>query len=270
MYEQRSWPVSESLTLPDLDPMSDRAVFRQIADHLRQAIERDQLREGDKVPSEAQLMQHYGVARMTIRNALQVLQSEGLTVAEHGRGVFVRSHPPVRRLASDRFARRHRDQGKAAFIAETEGAGGKPSVDSIEITEVKPSASVAELLNLGSKSRVISRSRRYLINGQPVETAVSYIPVEIAKGTQIMQPDSGPGGIYARIEETGYRLDRFVEEIRSRMPLRDEVRALKLAPGVPVFHLVRTAYATDGTPVEVCDTVMSSDAYVLSYELPAR
>ncbi|MEV4564885.1 GntR family transcriptional regulator [Nonomuraea sp. NPDC049419] len=262
--------MSESLTLPDLDPISDRAIFRQIADHLRQAIERGQLGEGDKVPSEAQLMQHYGVARMTIRNALQVLQSEGLTVAEHGRGVFVRSHPPVRRLASDRFARRHRDQGKAAFIAETEGAGGKPSVDSIEITEVEPSASVAELLNLGSKNRVISRSRRYLINGQPVETAVSYIPVEIAKGTQIMQPDSGPGGIYARIEEKGYRLDRFVEEIRSRMPLRDEVRALKLAPGVPVFHLVRTAYAIDGTPVEVCDTVMSSDAYVLSYELPAR
>ena len=54
------------------------------------------------------------------------------------------------------------------------------------------------------------------------------------------------------------------------MPLRDEARALKLAPGVPVFHLVRTAYAGRETPVEVCDTVMSSDAYVLAYELPAR
>ncbi|MGW3365277.1 GntR family transcriptional regulator [Streptosporangium canum] len=258
------------LPLPDLDPTSDRAVFRQIADHIRHAIEQGTLAEGDKVPSEAQLMQHYGVARMTIRNALQVLQGEGLTVAEHGRGVFVRSHPPVRRLASDRFARRHREQGKAAFIAETEGAGGKPTVDSIKITEERPSAEVAELLGITSEDHVIARSRRYLINGQPVETAVSYIPAEIARDTQIAQPDSGPGGIYARLEELGYRLDHFVEEIRSRMPLRDEVRALKLAPGVPVFHLVRTAYATDGRAVEVCDTVMSSDAYVLSYELPAR
>ena len=49
-----------------------------------------------------------------------------------------------------------------------------------------------------------------------------------------------------------------------------EARALRLAPGVPVFHLIRTAYDTEGRPVEVCDTVMSSDAYVLQYELPAR
>ncbi|MBB2742897.1 UNVERIFIED_ORG: GntR family transcriptional regulator [Microbispora rosea subsp. rosea] len=258
------------LPLPELDPNSDRAVFRQIADHIREAIERGTLHEGDKVPSEAQLMQHYGVARMTIRNALQVLQSEGLTVAEHGRGVFVRSRPPVRRLASDRFARRHREQGKAAFIAETEEAGGKPSVDSIEIREQPASPDVAERLGLADGASVVARSRRYLINGQPVETAVSYLPADIVKGTQIEQPDSGPGGIYARLEELGYRLDRFVEEIRSRMPLREEVRALRLAPGVPVFHLVRTAYAADGRAVEVCDTVMSSDAYVLSYELPAR
>ncbi|GAA3143264.1 GntR family transcriptional regulator [Planomonospora alba] len=258
------------LSLPDLDPISDRAVFRQIADHLRDAIERGKLHQGDKVPSETQLMQHYGVARMTIRNALQVLQSEGLTVAEHGRGVFVRSHPPVRRLASDRFARRHREQGKAAFIAETEGAGGKPSVDSIKITEENASPDVAERLKLTTEDCVIVRSRRYLINGRPVEIATSYIPAEIARGTQIAQPDSGPGGIYRRLEEMGFQLDHYMEEIRSRMPLRDEARALKLAPGVPVFHLIRTAYTTEGRAVEVCDTVMSSDAYVLSYELPAR
>lgn len=258
------------LPLPDLDPTSDRAVFRQIADHIRDAIEQGILTEGGKVPSEAQLMQHYGVARMTIRNALQVLQGEGLTVAEHGRGVFVRSHPPVRRLASDRFARHHREQGKAAFIAETEGVGGKPTVDSIKITEEAPSANVAALLGLSEDDRVIRRSRRYLINGQPVETAVSYIPTEIARGTRIAEPDSGPGGIYARLEELGHRLDHFREEIKSRMPLRDEMRALKLAPGIPVFHLIRTAYTTSGKAVEVCDTVMSSDAYVLSYELPAR
>ncbi len=258
------------LPLPDLDSTSDRAVFRQIADHIRDAIEQGILAEGAKVPSEAQLMQHYGVARMTIRNALQVVQGEGLTVAEHGRGVFVRSHPPVRRLASDRFARRHREQGKAAFIAETENVGGKPTVDSIKITEEAPPANVAALLGLSEDDRVIRRSRRYLIDGQPVETGVSYIPAEIARGTRIAEPDSGPGGIYARLEELGHRLDRFVEEIKSRMPVRDEMRALKLAPGVPVFHLVRTAYTSGGKAVEVCDTVMSSDAYVLSYELPAR
>jgi GntR family transcriptional regulator len=258
------------LALPELDPTSDRPVFKQIADHLREAIQRGDLPPGTKVPSESQLMAHYGVARMTLRNALQILQSEGLTVAEHGRGVFVRSRPPVRRLASDRFARRHRERGKAAFIAETEGTGGTPSVDSIQVSEIKASADVAERLGLATGESVIVRSRRYLVDGHPVETAVSYIPSEIARGTQIAQPDSGPGGIYARLEETGHRLDHFEEEIRCRMPLRQEAKVLRLAPGVPVFHLVRTAFAEDGKAVEICDTVMSSDVYVLTYQLSAR
>jgi GntR family transcriptional regulator len=54
------------------------------------------------------------------------------------------------------------------------------------------------------------------------------------------------------------------------MPLPEEVRVLHLSPGVPVFVLVRTAFDTEGTAVEVCDTVMAADQYVLSYELPAR
>ncbi|MFI6705358.1 GntR family transcriptional regulator [Nonomuraea sp. NPDC050478] len=245
-------------------------MFKQIADHLRDAIERGTLEPGAKVPSEAKLMAHYGVARMTIRNALQVLQAEGLTVAEHGRGVFVRSRPPVRRLAADRFARRHREEGKAAFIAETEGLGGEPSVDSLQISEAEPPAHVAERLGLGKRDKVLVRSRRYLINGHPVETAVSYLPASIARGTRIADPNTGPGGIYARLEEMGHRLDHFDEEVRSRMPMRAEVKALRLAPGTPVLHLVRTAYAEDGRAVEVCDTVMSSDAYVLSYQLPAH
>ncbi|MGW4799795.1 GntR family transcriptional regulator [Nonomuraea sp. NPDC004297] len=258
------------LALPSIDPASDRAVFKQISDHLRNVIESGRLAPGDKMPSESRLIAHYGVARMTIRQALRELQSEGLTVAEHGRGVFVRSRPPVRRLASDRFARRHRDQGKAAFIAETEGAGEEPSVDSIKIEEAEAPEGVRVRLGLAAGERVIVRSRRYLINGHPVETAVSFVPAEIARESPIATPDSGPGGIYARLEEMGYRLDHFDEEIRSRMPVQDETRALELSPGVPVFHLIRTAYAEGGRAVEVCDTVMSSDAYVLCYQLPAH
>ncbi len=39
-----------------IDPASDRAVYKQIADHLRDAIARSRLAEGDQLPSEAQLM----------------------------------------------------------------------------------------------------------------------------------------------------------------------------------------------------------------------
>jgi GntR family transcriptional regulator len=262
--------MSNQVLTEGLDPTSDRAVFRQIADHLRDAIVAGRLREGDQLPSETQLIDHYGVTRMTARQALGILKGEGLVVAEHGRGVFVRPRPRVRRLGSDRFARRHREEGKAAFLAEVEGVGAKPSVDQIKVTEERPPSTVAELLNLTSKDRVIVRRRRYLIDGHPVEFATSYIPSDIAKGTAIAEPNSGPGGIYARLEELGHRLDHYDEEIRARMPHPDEARTLVLPAGVPVFQLVRTAVDQDDRPVEVCDTVMSADAYVLDYRLPAR
>ncbi|MGW7514836.1 GntR family transcriptional regulator [Streptomyces sp. NPDC054796] len=251
-----------------LDPTSDRAVFRQIADQLREAIDKGRFGEGAKLPSEAELVEHFGVSRMTVRNSLAILQSEGLTSSEHGKGVFVRPRPPVRRLASDRFSRRHRERGKSAFTVEAETAGGKPEVDSLEVKEVKPSPDISA--RLGSARKVLARRRRYLLDSKPVEFAVSYLPLDIARGTQIAEPNPGPGGIYARLEELGHDLEHFDEEIRARMPAPDEAKFLRLAPGVPVFHLIRTAYDTEGRAVEVCDTVMSADAYVLAYQLPAN
>jgi DNA-binding GntR family transcriptional regulator len=73
--------TSEAVLTQAIDPGSDRPVYKQIADHLREAIARRELPEGEQLPSEAQLMEHYGVARMTIRNALRLLQDEGLTTA---------------------------------------------------------------------------------------------------------------------------------------------------------------------------------------------
>ncbi|MFF4653152.1 GntR family transcriptional regulator [Streptomyces sp. NPDC001380] len=254
-------------SIGSLDPMSDRAVFRQIADRIREAIDRGTFREGDKLPSETELIEYFGVSRMTVRNALQLLQGEGLVVSEHGRGVYVRPRPPVRRLASDRFARRHREQGKSAFIVEADAAGSHPTVDSLEVKEERPAPEVAT--RLGSPHRVLARRRRYLLDGRPVEFATSYLPLDIARDTPIAQPNPGPGGIYARLEELGHRLDHFEEEIRVRMPSPQEVKVLQLAAGIPVIHLVRTAFDSDGRAVEVCDTIMAADAYILSYRLPA-
>lgn len=262
--------MSTAVLTQAIDPASDRAVYKQIADHLRAAIAQGKVSEGDQLPSEAQLMTHYRVARMTARNALRVLQDEGLITAEHGRGVYVRARPPVRRLASDRFAQRHRKEGKAAFSIEAEQHGATPEVDNLSVTEGIPPPAVADRLGVDDASPVVVRSRRYLLDGRPVETAISYVPVDLARGTPISDPNPGPGGIYARLEEQGHTLERFTEEVTARMPTPQEVRLLALPPGVPVFRLIRTAYDVDGRAVEVCDTIMSADAYVLNYELPAH
>src|SRR5690349_20748407 len=95
------------MTMPRLgtiDLHSDRPVYKQIADQLRDAIEGGQLGPGDRLPSEAHLMQHYGVARATARQATGVLQHEGLAVAEHGRGVFVTAATATPSMADMTFS----------------------------------------------------------------------------------------------------------------------------------------------------------------------
>ncbi|OOK84664.1 UTRA domain protein [Mycobacterium kansasii] len=145
----------------------------------------------------------------------------------------MRPAPPIRRLASDRFARQHRAGGKAAFTVEAEKSGYMPQVDNITVTREKPNPTVAERLRLTPDNDVVIRSRRYLADGRPVETAISYIPAAFAEGTKIEQTDTGPGGIYARLEEAGHTLARFTEEVGARMPTPEERRALQLPAGRP-------------------------------------
>lgn len=256
------------MQLGRIDRLNDRPPYRQIADHLRAAIDTGELEPGDQLPSEAELKDHYGVARMTARQAIQELRTEGRVVAEQGRGVFVRQPPPVRRLASDRFSREHRMAGHAAFLAEAERTGFQPRVDQIEVTRVTAPDFVHDRLRL-EEPLVLSRSRRYSADDRPVELAVSYVPLALAEGSAITEIETGPGGVYARLEDAGHTLDRFVEEVTARMPTAEERHRLELQAGVPVIIVIRTAYDTAGSPVEVCHTVKSAPAYVLEYEIKA-
>jgi DNA-binding GntR family transcriptional regulator len=68
-----------------------RPAYLQIAEDLRRAIQRGDMKPGSQLPSTTELIEDYGVARMTVRNALRLLRDEGLVVARQGKGVFVRS-----------------------------------------------------------------------------------------------------------------------------------------------------------------------------------
>lgn len=255
------------MRLGELDRGSDTPPYRQIAELLRAAITDGTFAPGDKLPSEAELMTHFDVARMTVRQAIAELKGQGIAHSEHGRGVFVRARPPVRRQASERFARRHRVAGKAAFLAEASELG-QPSVDELTVSEVEADEDVRQRLSLRRGSRIVIRQRRYLIDGDPVELATTAIPAKIARGTAMAEQDTGPGGVYARIEEAGLMLTRFTEEVTARMPSPSERRRLRLDQGTPVLVVTRIAYTGD-TPVETTETIKAAPRFVLEYSFPA-
>jgi len=73
-----------------LDPEDPRPPYQQVANSLRAAILTRKFAPGDKLPSQQQLAVHYGVARMTIQQALRILREESLILSRSGSGVFVR------------------------------------------------------------------------------------------------------------------------------------------------------------------------------------
>ena len=85
-------------TITDLPPHSlfaDSPVprYAQLADVLRGRIARGQWRTGDQVPTLDELTQEFEVARVTVRQAIELLEREGLLSAQQGRGTFVTAAP---------------------------------------------------------------------------------------------------------------------------------------------------------------------------------
>jgi len=73
-----------------LDLDDPRPPYLQVAAALRAAILTRKVEPGERLPSQAELAQRYGVARMTIQQALRVLKDEGLVSSRQGSGMFVR------------------------------------------------------------------------------------------------------------------------------------------------------------------------------------
>ena len=61
----------------------------QMADDLRDRLAKQEWRQGDQLPTEADLVGEYGVSRPTVRQALKTLENQGLIIIKRGRGSFV-------------------------------------------------------------------------------------------------------------------------------------------------------------------------------------
>lgn len=241
--------------------------YQHIAAALKAAIEAGEYGPGDRLPGENDLMATYGVARMTARQALGVLQAEGLTEARKGAGVFVREFRVIRRRGVQRLAAEVWGEGRSIWAADTENR--EPEVEFIGVGEETVPDAVAAVLGLEAGTPACVRRRRFLLDGKPVMVATSYLDAALVAGTPIAEPDSGPGGIYARLAELGQRPVRFREEVRSRMPAQTEAEQLRLTAGTPVVLICRTALTADGRVVEVNEMVLDASAYVLEYEFDA-
>lgn len=77
------------MTVPPWQPVPDRLLYEQVAEHLAARMDAGELQPGRRLPPERDLAEEYGVAYHTIRNATKMLREQGRIVTIHGRGTFV-------------------------------------------------------------------------------------------------------------------------------------------------------------------------------------
>jgi GntR family transcriptional regulator len=242
--------------------------YQRIADELKAAIESGEYGPGDRIPGENDLMERHKVARMTARQALGVLRSEGLIETRMGAGVFVRDFRPIRRRSAERLSERIWGAGRSVWAAETEGR--ELVVDVVSVAEEVAPEGIAQVLGLAEGATACVRRRRFVLDGRPVMVATSYLDAALVAGTAITHKDTGPGGIYARLDEMGHKPVSFREEIhRSRPPTAADREYLRLAQDAAVILIRRTARTAEGRAVEVNDMILDASAYILEYDIDA-
>jgi GntR family transcriptional regulator len=244
-----------------------RPKYQRIADTLREAIRSGEYGPGDRLPGENDLMAAHGVARMTARQALSVLRDEGVAEARKGAGVFVREFRPLRRRGIQRLAQQQWGNGRSIWSTDIENRS--LDVDQVTVSEEAAPDSVAAVLDLADEETVRVRRRRFVLDGKPVLLATSYLPASLVAGSAITQEDTGPGGMYARLAELGYKPVHFREEVRSRMPSQDEATQLAMSAGTPVILVCRTAFTAEGRPVEINEMTLDAASYILEYDFDA-
>ena len=239
----------------------------QIASDLRARIEQGEYPPGGRLPSEDDLASRYHVNRRTINSAVLLLRAEGIVRTERGRGTVVTEIPAITRHAMTRYTQQARERtgGRGAFDSEIRAMGLEPRTD-VEVSTVPAPAEVAEGLRMEPGQQVVVRKRRMYADGVPVQLAISYIPADIAAGTRIAEPDTGPGGVISRFAELGHAQARITETVRWRPPRAEEREFLRLDKGQAVAEIWHTGWTADGRPVEVCVHVVPAWQWRLSYE----
>ncbi|GLF94325.1 UTRA domain-containing protein [Streptomyces yaizuensis] len=170
---------------------------------------------------------------------------------------------PVRRHGITRLAADGWRGGRSVWESEAEGR--ELVVDQLVVGEETAGERIAGVLGIEPGAALCLRSRRYVLDGKPVMLATSHLPAELVAESPVTWGDPGPGGIYARLADLGHAPVHFREEVRARMPSREEAGRLGLGSGTPVVLIARTAYTAAGRAVEVNEMTLDSAAYILEY-----
>lgn len=241
-----------------LSRSSAGTLYHQILIELKEQIESGEIRVGDRLPSESELVQDFGVSRTTARRALDELRRQGLVRREPGRGTFLASP----RLRSN-LAYLH------SFSEEIERWGYTPGARLVLREERSADEDIAACLEVEVGERVLFVRRLRLADERPIFVCDSHLPV--SRFPTLRDADYGVVSLSGLFEErTGRKVERARQWIGAAAAAPDVARLLEIAPGVPVLRIKRVTFVAGDGPVEVVEAYFHPERYQHYNELSAQ
>ena len=236
-----------------LDRNSPIALHRQLAQQLRDAIAAGTYAQGDRIPTEPELMKRYGVSRITASQAVIQLVNEGLLVRRQGKGTYVTAAPVRHALVDLR-----------GFYDELVARGVNPEITLLEFSISAPTPDVATQLRCGDQP-LVSWKRLYSRQGEPFAVAWVYLAPIVGKVTREQAANQTSYQILeARLKRP---VDHAEISIRAQASTADMRKLLRMPPSTPIIALQRVSYDADGTPLEYALYCAHADAYEYAFKV---
>ena len=231
---------------------------------------REQLQEGrfaDGLPGELSLAGQFGVARVTVRKALEQLSTEGLIDRAPGRGTRPRQKPApavAGRTAGSVPAAGSRMQ-LTGLLENIVTMGLRTKVQVVSCELMASSADVAQALDIKPGARV-QKAVRVRSTGQgPLSVITTYVPEPLARSFGRKELARQP--ILLLLEASGVRIGRAVQTLSARLADAVVARQLDVQVGSALLAVTRLIYDEQERPVQWLHGLYRPDRYQYQMQL---
>ena len=247
--------------LPVLEKLvedSNLPLYLQLKNIIKAQIISGAIQPGDKIPSESELCERYGVSRITVRQAINSLVQEGYLYRKQGVGTFVTS-PKLRRRLPRLYS----------FSEDMRELGLEPSSQVLEQRVIEADEEMAEILKLPDGSRKINKLVRVrLANGEPILLEKTFIPYYLCP--DLVKENLEEGSLYSTLREKyNLLLDHAYETYEVGKIRKEEAKILRCQVSLPAFVIERLTYLKTEVPVEWTKSIARGDRLRFTVRLVA-
>ncbi len=235
-----------------LDRFSREKLYIQLTRIFLDEIISGRWQPGKRIPTEEELCREFSVSKITIRQALNNLASEGYLLKLQGKGTFVTGTLSEGCLAM-----------RTLFTEEMFGKEVKGERKILSRVIKMPPPDAEEYLKTSDTVYHVLSKR--LINGEPLYLEESFIPVRLVP--DIDKVDFSRCSLYSLLQDKGIRkIFKIIQTIEISHACPESARHLNVRARVPVLVVHRLLLSSDGTPVAYTRFSGRSDRYKFQTE----